>query len=321
MSLELLRASRRHFLLAVAPLAAASRLPAQQPDEATFSADVKVVNILASVRSKSGQLVRDLTKDDFSVLENGRPQAIKYFARETKLPLTLGLMVDTSASQEKVMDAERTASFRFLDEVLRDPKDQAFVMQFDIGILLRRPLTKSIRDLQEALSQTDTPTRKELRLQQSGGTLLFDAVVKASQDVMKKQQGRKALIVLSDGVDDGSEATVSDAVDAALRADTIIYSILFSDPGAYGPFAGIGGEGRHALDRLAKDTGGALFQVTRRQSIEQIFELIQDELRGQYNLGYVSDRPVEISEFRRIQLTSKQKGLAVQARNRYWAQR
>jgi VWFA-related protein len=170
----------------------------------------------------------------------------------------------------------------------------------------------------------DTPTRQDLEYQTGGGTLLYDAVAQASGEIMQKQSGRKALIVLSDGVDLGSEATIADAVAAAERADTLVYSIVFSDVGAYGMarLMGIGGpDGRGALQRLSRETGGGCFEVSRKQTLEQIFGELQDELRSQYNIGYISDEPVSISEFRKIRLATREKGLVVQARNRYWAQR
>lgn len=291
-----------------------------QQDDVTFTTGVKVVNVFATVRAKNGEIVRNLTKDDFTVAENGRPQTIRYFSRESDLPLTLGLMIDTSVSQEKVLDAERGASLDFLDEVLREDKDKVFIMQFDLAVMMRQRITSSRRDLADALSYVDTPTRGELSLQRGGGTLLYDAIVKASRDVMKDQQNRKALIVLSDGVDTGSEASINDAIEAAQRTGTLIYSILFSDAGYYGVFGG-GADGRGTLMKLAKETGGGFFEVSKKQSIQQIYDLIQDELRSQYSLGFVSDQPVRVSEFRKLQLAVKQKGLIVQARDRYWAQR
>lgn len=310
--------SRRQFLLSSAAAFAGRGLAAQ--DDATFKTEIKVVNVLASVRTKKGEIIRDLTKDDFSLAEDGRPQTIKYFARQSDLPLTLGLMVDTSMSQVRVLDAERTASFRFLDQVLRPSKDQVFIMQFDMAMVLRQSLTSNFGKLNDALAYVDTPSRKELEMGSSTnkGTVLFDAVVKASHEIMRQQSGRKALLLLTDGVDEGSDATVADAVDAAQRADTLIYSILFSDPGFYVYGAPDGSRG---LMRMAKETGGGFFNVSKKNGIEQIFDTIQDELRSQYSLGYVSDQPVRISEFRKIQLAVKQKGLVVQARDRYWAQR
>ncbi|MGI8741089.1 MAG: VWA domain-containing protein [Bryobacteraceae bacterium] len=315
---------RKIVLWLPALLCAGSVSIAQDDAETTFKTDVKVVNVLANVFTKKGAIIRDLTKDDFTVAENGRPQTIRYFSRESDLPLTLGLMVDTSMSQRRVLEAERAASFRFLDQVLRENKDQVFIMQFDMAVMMSQPLTSSRKKLDEALSFVDTPSLHELQSQgTSGGTLLYDAVVNASQEVMANLHGRKALIVLSDGVDIGSEANLTAAVEAAQRADTLIYSILFSDSGAYGiPLALMPGpDGRGALQRLSKDTGGGFFEVSKKHPIQQIFDIIQDELRSQYNMGYVSDVPVRISEFRKIQVAMRQKGLVVQARDRYWAQR
>jgi VWFA-related protein len=290
-----------------------------EQDTPTFSTGVNVVNVLATVTDKKGAIVRDLTKDDFLLHEDHRPQTLRYFSRESDLPLTLGLMVDTSMSQARVLNAERGASFRFLDVVLRPNKDRVFLMQFDFRVLFRLALTSSFKELDEALSFIETPTKSQLENQYGGGTLLYDAVVVAAQDAMSKQQGRKAMILMTDGVDTGSASTVDEAVDAAQRADTLIYSILFSDPGAYGFLSGA--DGRRPLTRMAHETGGGFFEVSKKQSIDQIFAIIQDELRSQYSLGYVSDQPVTVPGFRQIQLATKTPGLVVQARDRYWARR
>jgi VWFA-related protein len=293
---------------------------ARSQDETVFTTNVKVVNVLATVRTKKGALVSDLGKDDFSLSEDGRPQTIRYFSRETELPLTLGLLIDTSGSQRRVLDAERGASLRFLDQVVRAKTDKVFIMQFDSAVQIRQPLTSVLGQLDDSLAYVDTETMKQLRLQNGGGTLLYDAVVQASLDVMKKLTGRKALIVLSDGVDLGSSGTLDDAVEAAQRADVLIYSILYADPAAYGIFGG-GHDGRNVMERLAGDTGGSFFEVSKKQTVDQMFDALQKELRTQYNLGYVSDKPVTLSEFRAIQLSANHAGLVVQARRRYWAQR
>src|SRR5579872_1378091 len=296
-----MRISRRDLLYFAASWPFTQPWIAAQNDEPTFSTDVKVVNVLATVRAKNGEIIRNLSKDDFSLSENGRSQTIRYFSKESDLALTVGLMVDTSLSQEKVLDAERIASFHFFDQVLRDNVDQAFIMQFDFSIQVRQKLTFSRNKLEEALTMVDTPSRKELEMQRGGGTLLYDAVVQASQDIMKSLRNRKALIVLTDGVDFGSDTGVTAAIEAAQRADTLIYSILFSDAGYYG-FGGH--DGKKPLMRMSAETGGTFFEVTKKQSIDQIFDMIQNELRSQYNLGYVSDEPVRVSEFRRIQLSA-----------------
>jgi VWFA-related protein len=261
------------------------------------------------VTDRKGEIVRNLTKDDFLLLEDKRPQTIRYFSQESDLPLTLGLMVDTSMSQRRVLDAERGASYRFIETVLRPNKDQVFLMQFDFRIFMRQPLTSSLRQLSDSLPYVDTPTFRQLQAQSGGGTLLYDAIVTASQDVMLNRTGRKALILLTDGEDNGSDAGVAEAIDAAQRADTLIYSILFADQG----------DGRRPLQRMAKETGGSFFEVSKKDSIDQIFASIQEELRSQYSLAYVSDKPLVTNEFRHIQLTARQKTLVVQARDRYFA--
>ncbi|HLN00957.1 MAG TPA: VWA domain-containing protein [Bryobacteraceae bacterium] len=311
--------SRRRFILSAATLACTRALRGQE-EQPTFSTDVKVVQVLATVTTKKGQIIRDLTKDDFVLAENGRKQTIQYFSRDSDLPLTIGLMVDTSMSQQRVMNAERSASARFFEQVLRPNKDQVFIVQFDMAVMIRQELTSSLRKLSDALVQVDTPSRADLYRQQGGGTLLYDAVIKASKDLMQHQQGRKALILLTDGVDTGSDATLADAIDAAQLADTLIYSILFSDATFYA-LSFEGGNGKNVLMRMSRETGGGFFEVSKKQSIEQIYGAIQDELRSQYSLGYVSDTPVRVSEFRKIALTTDKKDLVVHARDRYWARK
>jgi VWFA-related protein len=331
----------------------------QQPPP-TISVNVKVVNVLATVRTKHGEIVRNLTKDDFMLEEDDRPQTIRYFSRETDLPLTLGLLVDTSMSQRRVLDQERSASSTFLDQVLRVNKDMAFVIHFDREVELLQDLTSSRQKLESALGLLQTPQRSQegggdsqgsypgsrRRAGGGGGTLLYDAVYLASNELMKKQQGRKALIVLSDGVDRGSKETLATAVEAAQRADTLVYSVLFADEQAYGGGGGYGGrgmggmggmgrrgggrggypqqtrpDGKKILEQISKQTGGRLFEVSKKQPIEQIYDQIQEELRNQYSLGYTPDRAEVGAGYHKIRLMTKQKDLIVQARDGYYAER
>jgi VWFA-related protein len=159
----------------------------------------------------------------------------------------------------------------------------------------------------------NTPTREELRSQYGGGTLLYDAISDASKEVMSRQQGRKALVILSDGGENGSNATLADAVQEAQRSNTLIYTILFSDGGFGSDF------GKRVMQRLAKETGGSYFEVSKKQTIDQVYKQIEEDLRSQYSIGYVSDRPAAISEFRRIQLAVKRPGMTINSRDRYWA--
>jgi len=338
--------SRRSFLLTAFCLwPQAGRLRGAQ--DTIFSTDVKVVNVLATVRDKHGQIVRNLDKDDFTLEEDGRSQTIRYFSRETNLPLSLGLLVDTSMSQRRVLGAERSASYSFLDQVLREDKDMAFLIHFDREVELLRDLTSSRKDLQTALSELEMPRGdrgggypSSSRGRRGGGTLLYDAVLLSSDDLMQKQQGRKALIVLSDGVDTGSKVSLTRAIESAQRADTLVYAILFADQQAYGP-GGMGGgprmsrrgpygggrfprqrpDGKKILEQIAKETGGSFFEVSNKQTIQQIYQHIQEELRNQYNLGYTPERSDAAAGFHKIRVTAKPKGLMVQAREGYYANR
>ena len=314
------RAWLRPAIFFVATGLVCTQARAQEP-EPVFKAEVKLVNLFATVRDKNGRFIRDLSKDDFTLTENDRPQTIRYFSRETDLPLVIGLMIDTSLSQGKVLDAERGASLRFFDQVLRETKDKVFVMQFDMGVYLRQELTSSRKSLDDTLPLVDTPSQRELMLQRGGGTLLYDAVAKASLDIMAHQSGRKALIILSDGVDTGSELNLAAAIEAAQRADAIVYSILFSDASYYGGAVFGASTGRAALRRMSQETGGAFFEVSKKHPVDEAFAQLEEELRSQYSVGYVSDAPVHYSEFRKVHLGVKLPGLVVETRERYWAKR
>jgi VWFA-related protein len=205
---------------------------------ATIAVDVKVVSLPVTVRDKHGAIVKDLTKDDFTLQEEGRPQPIKYFSLDTNLPLTIGLLVDTSMSQREVLDQERNASHSFLDQMLTQEKDKAFVLHFDHEVELLQDLTHNREKLQSALdllrtgederSRANDPNTDDSRSgHRHGGTELYDAVYLASNEVMKKQPGRKAIVILSDGVDRGSKTSLSSAIEAAQRSETIVYSIYF----------------------------------------------------------------------------------------------
>ena len=215
--------------------------------DATFSSDVKVVNVLATVRTKGGEIVQDLEKEDFILTESGRAQKIKYFSRETNLPLVLGLLVDTSGSQRMVLGEEQEASFRFLDTVLREDLDRTFVVHFDYRPEVLQNITTSKLQLQASLERLTLPyTRRG-----AGGTTLYDAVYLCSILVTKIQTGRNALILLTDGEDIMRAAfSLEDAIDAAQRADTLIYSILFSDASFGGGH--FGSDGKGVLQKMSR---------------------------------------------------------------------
>jgi VWFA-related protein len=370
-------ASRRDFLRYAAAFAPASFLLGQDnagQDNAKFSADVNVVSVLATVRDKNNAIVHNLIKDDFTLEEDGRPQKISYFAQQSDLPLTLGLLVDTSGSQRNEIESERRASYKFFDQVLHEDKDKAFVIHFDREVELLQDLTSSRTDLDKALDDLGTG-RPQLnrsgqgqsqpypgggggggqgrgRGQGGAGTALYDAVLLASDELMSKQKGRKAVVVLSDGVDYGSKVSLNSAIESAQRADTLVYSIRFADANGYannrggfggpglgggrrrgglggGPFPGGGGgypgggnsseraDGKKVLQRLSSETGGSYFEVSSKMTLDKIYAQIQDELRNQYSLGYTSDQTG--AGYRRIHLSLKLKNMTVQARDGYYA--
>ena len=282
--------------------------------ESKFSADVNVVTLLATVHDKEGRVVKNLGREDFVLQEDGKAQTISYFTRESDLPLTVGLLVDTSRSQIRVLEPERKASYTFLDQVLREGKDLAFVESFDIQVEVLQGLTSSRTELAAALDRLQIPGRT--------ATLLYEAIREASENLMRRQPGRKAFVLLSDGVSWADKTTIGTAIEFAQRADTIIFAILFSGFGG-GRGRGRGGlaheRGRMVMERLARETGGAFFEVSARNPIEKTYAEIEDALRNQYSIGYTPARAGKSGEFHKIKLTTKKRGLMVQTRDGYYS--
>ncbi len=333
--------TRRAFLSSAAATTALPGLVRAQDEKDTkFTTDVRVVNLFATVRDQQGKIVRDLVKEDFTIEEDGHPQVIRYFSRESNLPLTLGLLVDTSGSMRRVLSQEHTASYRFLDQVLTE-KDQAFVIHFDREVELLQDLTSSRKKLEDALAELEPSEPRRQRGQLGGrggggGTELYDAVLLASDELMKKQTGRKALVLLTDGVDNGSKVPLARAVESAQLADTLVLGIRIADPDANGNNVGRrrGGmygrgapppyvygdriDGKKVLQRLCQPTGGTYFDVTDKQPIDAIYSQLQEELRNQYSLGYTPDRTAAGPGYRRIHLAVKRDGATVQTREGYY---
>ena len=344
------------------PAAPPSRSQQQTPpqSQSKISTEVKLVTVYAAVRDKHGKIIPNLNQSDFALQEDARPQTIKYFKRESDLPLTLGLLVDTSLSQRRVLDQEKSASYSFFDHILREDKDKAFLIHFDREVELLQDLTASREKLRAGLEQLDTPSFSNTSTGGSGGgggsgrghghggggggTLLYDSIYLASNELMKKQQGRKALIILTDGVDHGSKESLNTAIASAQRADTAVYSILFSDEdaygsggrGGYGGHGGYGGggmgrgggghyppqdrpDGKKVLERISKETGGQLFEVKKKLPIEEIYAQIEEELRNQYSLAYTPDHPGDDATYHLIHVTVNEKDLVVQAREGYYS--
>jgi VWFA-related protein len=350
-----------------------------------LSVDARLVNIPVVVRDKKGALVQSLTKDDFTLQVDGHPQTIRYFDKDTNLPLTLGLLVDTSASQRKVIDDERTASSSFLDQMLTTDKDKAFLIQFARQVELLQDITGSRPKLQAALKEIDTPPDPDAsgvtpvssndpndpnsngnsgsHRNDRAGTTLYDSLFLASDELLSKQKGRKAVIILSDGEDRGSKETLASAIEAAQRADTIVYAIYFKGDSPHSDFPHPGGgnrgggmgypggggmgypgggypgggggrngggqqrpteshvDGKKILTRMTQETGGRLFEVSKKETTAQIYTEIAEELRAQYRLGYTPDQTASADGYHKIDLAfarPEDKKLQIQTRDGYY---
>lgn len=302
----------------------------EQEPGTTLKVGVDVVQILYNVKDKKGALIPSLTKDDFEVAEDGKPQTIKYFSAESNLPLTLGILVDTSGSQQRVLEMEKEVGGAFLSDIIR-PKDLAFVMTFDVQVELVQDFTSTTRLLREALNKTrinvggnaasvipgmhpgPVPTAGSPR-----GTVLYDAIYLASHDELAQEVGRKAMIILTDGQDFGSRLKIRDAIEAAQKADTICYVLLIVDRGAYAG-SGFGYSGDSEMNKLAKETGGRVIEVgDKYKKLKEAFDQIGQELRSQYSIGYTPTNLTRDGGFRKIEIKSKS-GYKIQARSGRYA--
>jgi len=314
------------FLLVAVSISVAL-LPAQQPaggEGPLIKVNVNVVNVLCTVRNKANGLVGNLEKRDFTVFEDGKQQTITDFTRETDVPLTLALLVDVSESQERLIDVERRAAHDFFTHVLRQ-KDEAFLISFGAEAELLQDSTNSPKLLLDGLNQLHlsvpvggvTPGPVPTMHNQAG-TILYDAVYLAANEKLKGEVGRKAIIVITDGVDTGSKISRDQSIESAQRADSIIYSIFYQDAAAYGPFGG-GGGGYGELQRMSGDTGGRVFRVDRKYTLEDVFRDLQEELRSQYSISYTPTNSKHDGTFRKIDLRASSKDYKVQTRKGYYA--
>ncbi|MGA8492068.1 MAG: VWA domain-containing protein [Terriglobales bacterium] len=304
----------------------------QDQDQAatTLKVNVNVVQLFFNVKDKRGALIPNLTKSDFQVLEDGKPQIIKYFAAESNLPLTLGILIDSSGSQARVLDMEKQVGGEFLSQILRD-KDLAFVLSFDVNADLLQDFTSSVHLLKAALNQAQINTAGGGGGGIPGlgggtvptpggpkGTVLYDAVYLASHDELAQQVGRKAMILLTDGQDEGSQLGIKQAIEAAQKADSIVYVLLCADRGFYGGFGGYSGEGE--MKKLTQETGGRVIDVGNKyEKLKEGFDQIANELRSQYNIGYTPTNEALDGTFRKVEIHTSNKDYKIQSRAGYYA--
>ncbi len=297
----------------------------------TVRVNVNVVGLFFNVKDKHGALIPNLTKNDFDVLEDGKPQTIKYFAAESNLPLTLGILIDSSGSQRNVLDMEKEVGGAFLRQILTD-KDEAYVIDFNVDASLVQDYTRDVHRLQAALNKVrintgfttgpipgagggPVPTAPGSQK----GTVLYDAVYLSAHDMLAKEVGRKAMILLTDGEDEGSQLKIKDAIEAAERADAIVYVLLCADRGFYGSFGMGGYTGEGEMRKLTEATGGRVINVGNKfDKLKEAFDQIAAELRSQYNLGYTSTNTVLDGSYRKLEVKSKQ-NYKVQCRAGYYA--
>jgi len=305
--------------------------PAQKPDDdqapaETLKVSVNVVGLFFNVKDKHGALIPNLTKDDFEVLEDGKPQTIKYFAAESNLPLTLGMLIDSSGSQLRVLDMEKEVGGAFLRQILTD-KDEAYVIDFNVDAELVQDYTRDIHRLQAALNKVKINTGFSgapgsgggpVPTANQAGTVLYDAVYLSAHDMLAKEVGRKAMILLTDGEDEGSRLKIRDAIEAAQKADAIVYVLLCADRGFYGSFqVGYSGEGE--MRKLTEATGGRVINVGNKfDKLKEAFDQIAAELRSQYNLGYTPTNTLQDGGYRKLEIKSKQ-SYKIQSRAGYYA--
>jgi VWFA-related protein len=301
----------------------------QQPTE-TLKVNVNVVQLFFNVKDKHGALIPNLTKDDFDIYEDGKQQTVKYFTPETNLPLTLGMLIDSSGSQLRVLDMEKEVGGAFLKQVLTD-KDLAFVIDFNVDSSLVQDFTRDVRSLQKALnsvkiqSGVTMPTLPgagggPVPTASSPGTVLYDAVYLSAHDMLAKEVGRKAMILLTDGQDEGSRLKIRDAIEAAQKADAIVYVLLCADRGGYFN-QGMGYSGEGEMRKLTEATGGRVINVGNKfDKLREAFDQIAAELRSQYNIGFTPTNTKLDGTYRKLEIKNKQ-SYKIQARAGYYAGR
>ena len=311
------------ILVSVASFAGAQEGQALPPAGGTLKITTEVVNVYAVVRQKNGHLIPDLSKDDFILEEDQNPQVIRYFSREADTPLTLGILVDTSPSQGRVLEVEKSEAEAFLSEILR-PKDLTFVMHFDVEVELLQDFTSDLRLLNKAIDESEingggVRTPGTFPSGDSGGaTHLYDAVYLSARELLKNEVGRKVLILLTDGEDQGSKVKLETALEAAQKSDIIIYSIDISDRGFYSR-RGMGYGGESVLHKLSDETGGRVIQANNAKDTSEAFTQIARELRTQYLLGYTPTNSKLDGSFRKIEVKVRVGNAKVDARRGYYA--
>jgi VWFA-related protein len=306
----------------------ASKAPTQSqplptPTE-TLQLNVNLVDTYFSVRENNAYIT-SLTPADCQLSEDHQPQPIKNLTQEKNLPLTIGILLDTSGSQQRVLPLEQQSGARFLKVVLT-PKDEAFLISFDVNVDLLSDYTASAAELTRAINQASINAASSnagtaggpLPTARPRGTLLYDAVYLAAHDKLQSQAGRKVLVLLTDGGDQGSQETLKSAEEAAQKANTIVYVILLADHSFTDAF-GTTYSGKAQMEQLARDTGGRVIDVGNNgPKLEAAFDQIQNELRSQYLVSYTPINKTADGKYRKLDITCGP-NRTIQARKGYYA--
>lgn len=298
------------------------RAAAQQETQQTLRVQANLVNLYATVRDKRHAIVPDLKKEDFRIFEDGVEQKVEFFSREVSLPLTLGILVDTSGSVERLLGAEQQTASRFLERVMRK-SDEAMVITFDLSADQLEDFTSDVSALERAINRARVNTGGGVRVTpgtvpQRGpmGTVLYDAVYLACREKLSGEAGRKAIIILTDAEDNGSKVRLEEAIESAQRSDTVIHILLQSDMRF-----GFGGGGGGVARKMTNETGGRTIEVRNEKDLQKAFDEISDELRSQYTLGYTPTNPAHDGKFRRVRVETTRPDTKVLARQGYYAPR
>ena len=302
------------------PASDAPAMPETDNPLQTLKIGTNLVNVYFSARDKSG-FITNLKKEDCAIYENKDLQEIRNFTQEKSLPLTIGILLDTSGSQQNVLPLEQQSGEEFLKDVLT-PKDEAFLISFDINVNLLADYTNSAREIRRAMDKaqinTGAGTGSVTGNGQARGTLLYDAVYLAANEKLRQEAGRKVIIMLTDGGEQGSQETLKTATEAAQKANAIVYVILIADRGFYGGFGGIY-TGDRDMQQLTEATGGRVINVGNNgKRLEDAFNQIQDELRTQYLLSYRPKNTAFDGKFRTLNMDCG-KGVKLQMRKGYYA--
>ena len=300
-------------------LGAVTPVVPQEPTQqgGTISAQVSLVSLFATVRDKNKGIVANLTQNDFKVYQDNDEQKIAFFSKEVTLPVTLGLLIDTSGSERYRLPAEQDAASRFLDRVMKKG-DEAMVISFDLDVDLLSDFTDDKHIIQRAINKAQvnavggggvvTPGTIPSH---TGGTHFYDAVYLACAEKLGTEAGRKALVIITDAQDEGSKTRLEEAVEAAQRADTVVH-VLWVHEGGYGRF--------DVAKKLAEETGGRAIEVSSEKKLDQAFDQISEELRSQYQIGYYypAGKPKD-GGFRKIKVEVTNKDYKVLARKGFYA--